>query len=229
MRCLSCSATLSTGARFCLECGAPAPDPTAPPPVNPLDVIPPMVGIPVEAATVVPNYEARPPSPLAATDWTYPLQVTAAAWLVTSAAVGVVTGFQAEDRIRSAVYPSAAVRQLQISGDDALRNTQLAFDAFLLFVLVLALAKLVVAFSAYRARTTWTFYAVLGLTAIDSLLALLSLLNLVVDAHNGRPLGNTLVMLVVRVAAAALCGWTILALRRYGHAWALALKPGGSA
>jgi hypothetical protein len=229
MRCTSCSTTLPAGAGFCPECGAPAPDPTAPRPVNPLDVIPPIVGIPVEAVIVAPNYEARPPSHLTATDWTYPLQVTAAAWLVTSAVVGVITGLQAEDRIRSAVYPSSSVRQLQMSGDDALRYTQLVFDAFLLFVLVFALVKLVVALSAYRARTTWAFYAVLALTAIDSLLALVSLVNLVIDVLDGRPLGATLVMLVMRLSAAGICGWTILALRRYGRAWALRMKPRGSA
>ena len=93
-------------------------------------------------------------------------------------------------------------------------------------MLVFALVELVVAVSAYRAGTTWAFYAVVGLTAIDSLLALVSVVNLVIDALRGRPLGTTLVM---RLAAAGLCGWTILALRRYGRPWALTIEPMKSA
>jgi hypothetical protein len=184
-----------------------------------------MVGIPVEVVAAAPTYEARPPSDLRASDWTYPLQVSVVAWLVGSAVVGVFSGLQAEDRIRAAIYSTNPARQPALTGDDPLRLAQAGFATFLVLVLAFALFKLVIAASAYRRRGAWTFYAVLGLTAIDSLLALVSLVMLGVDALGGRALGGTLVMLVVRVAAAALCGWMVLALRRYGRPWALQRMP----
>jgi hypothetical protein len=184
-----------------------------------------MVGIPVEVNPPAPTYEARPPSGLRASDWTYPLQVSVVAWLVASALVGVFTGLQAEDRIRSAVYATNAAGRPALTGDDPLRLAQAGFATFLVLVLAFALAKLAIAASAYRGRGAWTFFAVLGLTAIDGLLALVSLVMLGLDALGGRALGGTLVMLLVRTAAAALCGWMILALRRYGRPWALERVP----
>lgn len=222
MRCPSCSATLATEAHFCPECGAPLPDPTAPPVVNPLDVIPPLVGIPYEAPQAQRvNFEDLPPSGLISSEWTYPLQLTAAGWLLTSAAVGVITALQEEDGLRQAVYPAAAVAQQQMTDADALGYTQLVFDAFLLVVIVWALAKLFVAIHAYRHRSRWAFYVILAMTGIDSLLTLVSLVNLAGDVAGGRPLSHTLVTLVMRLAAAGLFVWMVVALRRYGRPWAL--------
>lgn len=222
MRCPSCSATLLTQARFCPECGAPVPDPTAPPVVNPLDVIPPLVGIPYEAPQAQRvNFEDLPPSGLMASEWTYPMQLTATAWLLTSAAVGVITALQEEDGLRQAVYPAAAVRQQQMTDADALGYTQLVFAAFLFVVIVWALAKLLVAVNAHRYRSHWAFYVILAMTGLDSLLSVVSVVNLVGDVAGGRPLAHTAVTLVMRLAAAALFGWMIVALRRYGHPWAV--------
>jgi hypothetical protein len=198
--------------------------------VNPLDVIPPMVGIPNErpqAARV--NFEDRPPSGLVGSEWTHPMQLTATAWLLTSAAVSVVTAIEEEDGLRQAVYPAAAVRQLQMTDADALRYTQLVFDAFLLVVIVWAMVKLFVAVNAYRDPSRWAFYVILAITGVDSLLSLVSLVNLVGDVAGGRPASPAVVTLVMRLAAAGLFGWMAVALRRYGRPWALASSVPSSA
>lgn len=222
MRCPTCSATVPAEARFCPACGATLPEPGAPRPVNPLDVIPPMEGIPRPVAEPTRVYvEDRPPSGLRRSDWTYPLQLSATAWLATAAVIAVLTAFQEEDGLRQAVYPAEAVRRLQTTDADALGFTQLVFDAFIFTVLVWALFRLFVAFHTYRRPSRWTFFVVLALTAVDSMLVLVSLVFLVGDIGSGRPLGHTLVTLVVRLAAAGLCGWMVVALRRYGRPWAL--------
>jgi hypothetical protein len=189
--------------------------------VNSLDVIPPSVGIPHQVPHARVNFEDRGPSGLVGSDWTYPMRLTATAWLLASAAVGVITAFQEEDSLRQAVYPAAAVRQLQMTDADALGYTQLVFDAFLFVVIAWALAKLLLAVSAYHNPSRWAFFVILAMAGVDSSLSLLSLVKLVGDVAGGRPVSQTVMTLVMRLAAGGLFGWMVVALRRYGRPWAL--------
>ncbi|HEY8739860.1 MAG TPA: hypothetical protein VIN56_04640 [Candidatus Dormibacteraeota bacterium] len=230
MRCSSCQAEQSGVARYCDRCGARLDARGSEP--DPLDVVPEARGIPSGGAAPTGTFaftpETGPATVLEASERSYPMRVAVALWLVISALLALVSLFQHRDAITQLAYPFAQVRSGQVSSDDALRVTQVAFYAALLGVVVWVLVKVLLAMGAYRGTSSTVFYLCMAIMAVNSALALLSLAGLGGAILHGGDVSQPVVALLIQLTAAALLAWMVLGLRRYGP-WASRPRPVASA
>jgi hypothetical protein len=166
---------------------------------DPLDVVPESPGIPAEAGssgTFAYGRDAPVTRILVPSEWTGPLRMTVLGWLAFSALFDVYF----VSRARGAVP--------------------------LLVLVAWLVMKAFLALGAYAGKTAWVFYACLALAVLYALGGLWELALAVIDMAHGHDPTAALVAVLLGGTGAALAGWMVLALRRFGP-WASRRVPPG--
>ena len=176
---------------------------------SPLDQVPEAPGIPHDAGSSGTFAYGRDtpvefrPEP---SEWSYPMRLSVAGWLVFSGLLDAYIVFQDQDAIR------------------VLGNGPGLFNLAVAALVAWLLIKAFLTVGAYAGRAALLFYACLAVVGANAALVLLSLALLVIDLAHHQPARLVLLSLLVQLPAAGLFWWMVEGLRRFGP-WAARRVP----
>jgi hypothetical protein len=208
MRCPTCKADNQTGSFVCHSCLRP---------------------LPLEEGGAVPmTVETGAPRPSARyvqqpSEWTMPLQVTVAVYLILSAVVSVLALVLGQDAFTRAFVLTATARGSNLSIDQLTQTAHLSYAGVLVVAVFVAVLKAMLAAGGFM-RWSWVYIVDMVLLALSALSTLGTLVLIPSFATSGALLGQEVIPLVLDVAGLCLFTWMAVAINRYGI-WACRKIP----
>lgn len=208
MRCPTCQADNQTGSFVCHSCLRPLP-------LEEGGAVP----MPVEtgAARPSPRYVRQP------SEWTTPIQVTLAVFLILSAVVSVLALVLGEDAFTRAFVIGATSRGSNLDIDQLTQTAHLFYAGVLVVTAFVAALKAMLAAGGFM-RWTWVYIVDMVLLALSALSTLATLLLVPSFATSAAVAGQVVTRLVLDLAGLCLFTWMAVAISRYGI-WACRKIP----
>lgn len=208
MRCPTCHADNQAGSFVCHSCLRPLP-------LEKGGAVP----VAVETGEGGPSTRyVRQPS-----EWTTPIQVTLAVYLILSAVVSVLALVLGQDAFTRAFVLSATARGTNLSVDQLTQTAHLTYAAVLVVTAFVAALKAMLAAGGFM-RWTWVYIADMVLLALSALSTLGTVVLVPSFATNGALAGQVVILLVLDIAGLCLLTWMVVAINRYG-VWACRKIP----
>ena len=208
MRCPTCKADNQTGSFVCHACLRPLP-------LTAGGAVP----MTVETGAARPSARyVRQPS-----EWTTPLQVTVAVYLILSAVISVLALALGQDGFTRAFVLSATARGSTLSIDELTQTAHISYEGVLVVTSFVASLKALLAAGGFM-RWSWVYVMDMTLLALSALGTLGTLLLIPSFASSGAMLGQAVIPLVLDLGGLCLFAWMAVAISRYGI-WACRKIP----
>lgn len=156
-------------------------------------------------------------------EWTTPLQVTSAAYLLLSAIASVLGLALGHDQFTRAFVVSAATHGSVLSVDQLTSTAAISYNGVLVLTAFAAALRALLAVGGFM-RWSWVFVADMVLLALSALSTVGALLLVPSMGTGAALLGPALVTLLVDLAGICLFAWMAVAVSRYGI-WACRKIP----
>jgi hypothetical protein len=207
MRCPTCHADNPTGSFVCHACLRPLP-------LTEGGEVP----MTVETGAPPSTRFVRQPS-----EWTTPIQVTAAIYLLLSAVVSVLALALGQEGFTRAFVLSATARGTNLTIDQLTSTAHVSYEGVLVLTAFVAALKALLAAGGFM-RWSWVYILDMVLLALSALSTLGTLLLVPSIATSGTILGQALIPVVLDLAGICLFAWMAVAVSRYGI-WACRKIP----
>ena len=156
-------------------------------------------------------------------EWTTPLQVTAASYLLLSAVVSVLALALGHDQFTRAFVVSATAHGSTLSIDQLTSTAGISYNGVLVVTAFVAALKAILAMGGFL-RWSWVFVADMVLLALAALSSVGTILLVPSLGAGAALVGPGLVTLVLDLAGICLFAWMAVAVSRYGI-WACRKIP----
>ncbi|MEA2683171.1 MAG: hypothetical protein QOK05_1499 [Chloroflexota bacterium] len=207
MRCPTCHADNQTGSFVCHSCLRPLP-------LTEGGEVP----MTVETGALPSRRFVRQPS-----EWTTPIQVTLAIYLVLSAVVSVLALALGQEAFTRAFVLSATARGTNLSINELTSTAQISYEGVLVVTAFVSALKALLAAGGFM-RWSWVYITDMVLLAVSAVSTLGTLLLIPSVATSGVLLGQALIPLILDLAGICLFAWMAVAISRYGI-WACRKIP----
>lgn len=157
------------------------------------------------------------------TEWTVPLQVTLAAYLLLSAVASVLALALGREQFTQAFVVGATARGTSLSVSQLQSTASLSYQGVVVVTAFLAALKALLAAAGFM-RWSWVFLFDMALLGISALGTLGTMLIIPSVATGATLLGQAAVTVVLDLGGIALFAWMAVALSRYGI-WACRKIP----
>lgn len=208
MRCPTCHADNQKGSFVCHSCLRPLPLAEGAETPATVDT----------GSGAAPSRYVRQPS-----EWTTPLQVTTAGYMLLSAVVSVLALALGRDQFTQAFILSAIAHGSSLSIDALTSTAHLSYNGVLVVTAFVAALKALLAAGGFM-RWSWVFVVDMVLLALSALSTLGTLLLVPSVATSGTLLAQAVIPVILDLAGICLFAWMAVAVSRYG-VWACRQIP----
>jgi hypothetical protein len=156
-------------------------------------------------------------------EWTTPIQVTLAIYLVLSAVVSVLALALGQEAFTRAFVLSATARGTNLSINELTSTAQISYEGVLVVTAFVSALKALLAAGGFM-RWSWVYITDMVLLAVSAVSTLGTLLLIPSVATSGVLLGQALIPLILDLAGICLFAWMAVAISRYGI-WACRKIP----